>query len=122
MTTNNSATIMATLTAFVKDKGKSVEERLARIKGCWKRDEITEEQFDALFTMATEKAPQSLTCKVSEKGALSVYGLQRMPVTLYSEQWQRLVDFVPEIKAFLHAHSGEFSTKAQKLAAAEAGK
>ena len=34
-----------------------------------------------------------LYCKVSEKGALSVYGLQRMPVTLYVEQWNRLLDF-----------------------------
>jgi hypothetical protein len=44
-----------------------------------------------------EKAEQakkaSLYCKVSEKGAISVYGLQRMPVTLYVEQWDRLLNF-----------------------------
>ncbi len=40
-------------------------------------------------------AARSLSCKVSEKGGLSVYGLQRMPVTLYVEQWDRLLNFAP---------------------------
>ncbi|HLA79492.1 MAG TPA: hypothetical protein VJU18_18100 [Vicinamibacteria bacterium] len=39
--------------------------------------------------------------KVSEKGALSVYGLGRFPVTLYKEQWTRLLDMAEEIRAFL---------------------
>ncbi len=39
--------------------------------------------------------------KVSEKGALSVYGLGRFPVTLYKEQWQRLLGMADEITAFL---------------------
>jgi len=39
--------------------------------------------------------------KVSEKGAVSVYGLGRFPVTLYYEQWSRLLAAVPELKAFL---------------------
>ena len=43
----------------------------------------------------------ALYCKVSEKGALSVYGLQRMPVTLYMEQWERLLDFSDQIKQFI---------------------
>ena len=42
----------------------------------------------------------SLYCKVSQKGATSVYGLQRMPVTLYVEQWERLLDFAGDIRQF----------------------
>lgn len=39
----------------------------------------------------------ALSCKVSEKGAISVYGLQRWPVTLYAEQWERLAPFLPTV-------------------------
>lgn len=39
--------------------------------------------------------------KVSEKGALSVYGLGRFPVTLYREQWERLLGMADEIRAFI---------------------
>lgn len=42
-----------------------------------------------------------ISFKVSEKGACSVYGLQRMPVTLYRTQWDRLIAAVPELQAFL---------------------
>ena len=56
-----------------------------------------------------------LYCKVSEKGALSVYGLQRMPVTLYVEQWQRLLDFSDEIRQFLKDNESAFKRK-EKLA------
>lgn len=41
------------------------------------------------------------TMKVSEKGALSVYGLGRFPVTLYKEQWLRLLEMADDIRAFL---------------------
>src|SRR5262245_39170265 len=44
---------------------------------------------------------RGLYCKVSEKGAVSVYGLQRMPVTLYVEQWNRLLEFSEDLKRFL---------------------
>ncbi len=53
----------------------------------------------------------SLYCKVSEKGAVSVYGLQRMPVTLYVEQWERLLAFGDEIKAFLKEHDSKLKRK-----------
>jgi hypothetical protein len=53
----------------------------------------------------------SLYCKVSEKGAVSVYGLQRMPVTLYMEQWQRLLDFGDDVRKFIAEHEGELKKK-----------
>ena len=54
-----------------------------------------------------------LYCKVSAKGALSVYGLQRMPVTLYIEQWQRLLDFTEELRAYMKEHDAELKRKAR---------
>jgi hypothetical protein len=53
----------------------------------------------------------SLYCKVSEKGAVSVYGLQRMPVTLYLEQWERLLDFADEVRTFIKDHEGQLKRK-----------
>lgn len=53
----------------------------------------------------------SLYCKVSEKGAVSVYGLQRMPVTLYMEQWQRLLDFAEELKTFIKDNEAKLKRK-----------
>lgn len=53
----------------------------------------------------------SLYCKVSEKGAVSVYGLQRMPVTLYLEQWQRLLDFGDEIRQFIKENDSKLKRK-----------
>lgn len=52
-----------------------------------------------------------LYCKVSPKGAVSLYGLQRMPVTLYLEQWERLLAFGDEIKAFIGQHGAELKRK-----------
>jgi hypothetical protein len=49
--------------------------------------------------------------KVSEKGALSVYGLGRFPVTLYKEQWGRLLDMAEEIRAFMREHDAELKAK-----------
>ena len=48
-----------------------------------------------------QRKPGQLRLKVSEKGALSVYGLGRFPVTLYKEQWRRLLDISDEMKTFL---------------------
>lgn len=59
----------------------------------------------------TRKSQTALGCKVSEKGALSVYGLQRMPVTLYIGQWERLEEYLPQLMAFARAHNEELSRK-----------
>lgn len=49
--------------------------------------------------------------KVSAKGALSVYGLGRFPVTLYKEQWVRLLDMEADIRAFIEENQTELKTK-----------
>ena len=62
----------------------------------------------------------ALRCKVSGKGGLSVYGLQRLPVTLYVEQWERLLAFADEIRAFAAAQNGSLSRKRPVATAAAA--
>jgi hypothetical protein len=54
---------------------------------------------------------KGITLKVSEKGGLSVYGLGRFPVTLYKEQWNKLLGMTDEIRAFLLANDGKLKTK-----------
>ena len=49
--------------------------------------------------------------KVSEKGALSIYGVGRFPVTLYKEQWLKLLDMSDEIRAFIAANEGQLKAK-----------
>jgi hypothetical protein len=76
--------------------------------------DITADTANELLKKDDEKRKSELYCKVSAKGACSVYGLQRMPVTLYVEQWHRLLDFGDELKDFLAAHEGELSLKGDK--------
>ena len=73
--------------------------------------ELTADQADELLAKEEEARRTGLYCKVSQKGALSVYGLQRMPVTLYVEQWERLLDFADEIRQFAKAHDSELKRK-----------
>jgi len=54
---------------------------------------------------------RGLSLKVSEKGALSVYGLGRFPVTLYKEQWKKLLDLSEDIRAFLQANDAQLKSK-----------
>jgi hypothetical protein len=49
--------------------------------------------------------------KVSEKGGVSVYGLGRFPLTLYQEQWAKLLDMAEEIREFIRAHEAELKRK-----------
>ena len=49
--------------------------------------------------------------RISDKGGVSVFGLGRFPVTLYKEQWRRLLDLADEIRAFIKAHEGELKSK-----------
>jgi hypothetical protein len=49
--------------------------------------------------------------KVSEKGAVSIYGMGRFPVTLYKEQWLKLLDMSGDIRAFVAANEAKLKTK-----------
>jgi hypothetical protein len=54
---------------------------------------------------------RSVSLKVSEKGGVSVYGLGRFPVTLYKEQWTKLLAMADEILAFIREHDADLKAK-----------
>jgi hypothetical protein len=80
---------------------ESSEEKLARL----------EAENKALKDQIEQRKPGQLRLKISEKGGLSVYGLGRFPVTLYKEQWKRLLEHVEEIKTFLEQNERKLKTK-----------
>lgn len=57
------------------------------------------------------KSTRGVSIKVSEKGGVSVYGLGRFPVTLYKEQWTRLLDMGDEIRAFIAENEPRLKAK-----------
>ena len=57
------------------------------------------------------RGSKGVSLKVSEKGAVSVYGLGRFPVTLYQEQWLKLLDMADDIRAFIGEHEGQLKKK-----------
>ncbi len=52
-----------------------------------------------------------MSLKVSEKGALSVYGLGRFPVTLYREQWEKLLGMSDQIRQFIQDNDQQLKKK-----------
>ena len=54
---------------------------------------------------------RGVSLKVSEKGAVSVYGLGRFPVTLYKEQWAKVLDMAQDIRTFIKENEGKLKTK-----------
>jgi hypothetical protein len=52
-------------------------------------------------------ASSNIRMKVSKKGAVSIYGMGRFPVTLYKEQWLKLLDLSADIRAFIAANEGQ---------------
>ncbi len=57
------------------------------------------------------KDKSGVTLKVSEKGAVSLYGMGRFPVTLYKEQWLRLLASAAEIETFIRENESKLKTK-----------
>ena len=57
------------------------------------------------------RSERGITLKVSEKGALSVYGLGRFPVTLYKEQWRRVLGMAAEIETYIQENDSKLKTK-----------
>jgi hypothetical protein len=81
-------------------------------------DEMTDEQMKAELerlraenTSLKNRSEKGLSLKVSQKGGVSVYGLGRFPVTLYKEQWTRLLDMSDEIRTFMEQNEAELKTK-----------
>ena len=73
------------------------------------QDEI--ERLRAENARLRQASARGGSIRVSEKGGVSIYGLGRFPVTLYKEQWGRLLDMADEIRAFIREHDAELKTK-----------
>ena len=80
---------------------ETLEQKMARL----------EAENRALREQVDHRKPGELRLKISEKGGVSVYGLGRFPVTLYKEQWSRLLQHADEIKNFLREHDQELKAK-----------
>lgn len=81
--------------------GETPEQELARLR-----------QENAVLLKARES---SLSLKVSEKGAVSLYGMGRFPVTLYKEQWTKLFAFRETVQAFIVANDQNLKSKASSI-------
>jgi hypothetical protein len=57
------------------------------------------------------RSERALSIKVSEKGGVSVYGLGRFPVTLYKEQWEKLLAMTDELRKFIHENAAKLKVK-----------
>jgi hypothetical protein len=61
------------------------------------------------------RSAKGLSMKVSETGAVSVYGLGRFPVTLYKEQWWKLLEMADDIRAFIRDNEAQLKAKEEKM-------
>jgi hypothetical protein len=68
-------------------------------------------QLAALQEKVKARDRRALEFRVSEKGAVSLYGLGRFPVTLYYEQWMKVLDHVDELRAFLEQNKPNLKLK-----------
>ncbi len=69
------------------------------------------ERLRAENSALKKTSAKGLSMKISEKGGLSVYGLGRFPVTLYKEQWTRLLDMAEEIRNFIKSNDAQLKAK-----------
>jgi hypothetical protein len=66
-----------------------------------------------------QRGTRGVSMKVSEKGGVSIYGLGRFPVTLYKEQWEKLLDMADDIRAFMLENAGKLKIKGDEVKADE---
>jgi hypothetical protein len=74
-------------------------------------EELRARLADLEKQVETKKRSGAIEFRVSEKGGVSVYGLGRFPVTLYYEQWTKLLDAVPDLKAFIEENKSKLKLK-----------
>lgn len=87
--------------------------------GAIKPDAFNKAVAAMIATASAAAGAKSLTFKISEKGAVSVYGLNaRFPVSLYAEQWERLLSAADELKAFLKTNADKLPAKSERKAPA----
>ena len=74
------------------------------------------EHLRAENTALKTRSSTGLSLKVSAKGGVSIYGLGRFPVTLYKEQWEKLLAITDEIRTFMQENDAQLKTKEEKTA------
>jgi hypothetical protein len=74
-------------------------------------EELKARLADLEKQVETKKRSGAMEFRVSEKGGVSVYGLGRFPVTLYYEQWTKLLNAVPDLKAFIEENKSKLKLK-----------
>jgi hypothetical protein len=76
-------------------------------------EDLRRQVADLKAQLESEKASakRPITLQVSKKGAVSLYGIRRFPVTFYLEEWNRILDMEGEIRKFLEEHEAELSKK-----------
>lgn len=76
-------------------------------------EQVLEEnaRLQAALEAANQRRTPQMSLKVSPKGAVSIYGLGRFPVTLYAGQWERVIEAAPQIREFITDHNGELAHK-----------
>jgi hypothetical protein len=77
------------------------------------KNDLTPEQMAARIAELETRIAKAgvLRFKVSEKGAVSVYGMGRFPVTLYLEQWETLLSHADELRQFIETNRSQLKTK-----------
>ncbi len=78
-------------------------------------DESMKEELERLRAeneKLKNRGSKGVSMKVSEKGGVSIYGLGRFPVTLYKEQWTKLLDMADDIRGFMAENDAKLKTKA----------
>jgi hypothetical protein len=87
-------------------------------RSCYRSSMPDEDSSEELARLRAENerlrrtsSSRGMTIKVSEKGGVSVYGLGRFPVTLYKEQWLKLLDLADELRAFITANDAALKSK-----------
>ena len=73
------------------------------------REEL--ERLRAENAALKKTSSKGVSMKVSEKGGLSIYGLGRFPITLYKEQWTKLLDMAEDIRTFLKTNDAQLKSK-----------
>jgi hypothetical protein len=69
------------------------------------------ERLRAENSRLKQRGSRGVSMKVSEKGGVSIYGLGRFPVTLYKEQWEKLLDMSDDIRAFIQENASKLKIK-----------
>jgi hypothetical protein len=99
---------------YNRDGGPALRRVPYSNRGSQMADEDLKAELERLKTENERLKSQrgrSVSLKVSEKGGVSVYGLGRFPVTLYKEQWAKLLAMTDEIRAFIKEHDAELKAK-----------